>query len=760
SRPPEVASNCKRETSKAAVRRPHYVSDINFITRHPPEFPTPAVDEFDSHGIVSPSESFLADVSVALMVNQTCLSKGCGYHIPPCHVLEDVHGFRILLDCPLDLSVLSVFSPVLYDGQTMDAKEREIHKRQKADKPLEGRDLIRDEPWYKTAKNLHLWDPSSIDVVLISSVMGMLGLPFLTRVQGFCAKIYVTDAAARLAQLMMEDLVSMNSEFLYFYGPRESGGPPWMRWEELELLHPKLKELVVGKDGTELAGWVPLYSSADVMDCMQKVQRLKYAEAACYNGTLVFKPFSSGSEIGSCNWTIDGPKTEISWISCSVFVSAHAMEFDYNPLRGRDLVIYSDMQCQPAMDSVRGNDASSAISNGDLEMAEEASLSTDESLEEKEKITFILSCILQSVQASGSVVIPFNRLGILLQLLEEIPKFLESLETDVPIYFISSIAAELLAFMNTIPEWVCKPRQEKASKISGLLQLFSGEAMFSHGDLVKSKKLHVFSAIHSPELLTTWQEPCIVFAPHWSLRLGPVVHLLRRWSGNENSLLVLEDGIDACIALLPFKPVEMKVLQCSFLPERRLQQTESLLKALQPKTLVLPDDLKQKLQLSNSSSQPSPTLLYFTEGEILSLPSSSEGSMDLEIASELATKFAWQNLEQQHGVMNNITRLEGELLMQHGKYRLIQTVFDSSSEEKRPLLLHGTMVEKLLMLLSDKGIDGSVEQDHSSGSVTTIDIRKPKIASIQVSGKSIVVTPPDEEISSLISEAISMVNVR
>ncbi|CAN1745194.1 Integrator complex subunit 9 homolog [Linum perenne] len=493
---------------------------------------------------------------------------------------------------------------------------------------------------------------------------------------------------------------------------------------------------------------------ADVMDCMQKVQRLKYAEAACYNGTLVFKPFSSGSEIGSCNWTIDGPKTEISWISCSVFVSAHAMEFDYNPLRGRDIVIYSDMQCQPAMDNVRGNDASSAISNGDLEMAEEASLSIDESLEEKEKITFILSCILQSVQASGSVVIPFNRLGILLQLLEEIPKFLESLETDVPIYFISSIASELLAFMNTIPEWVCKPRQEK---------LFSGEAMFSHGDLVKSKKLHVFSAIHSPELLisrTTWQEPCIVFAPHWSLRLGPVVHLLRRWSGNENSLLVLEDGIDACIALLPFKPVEMKVLQCSFLPERRLSSGLSLISIVYVDQMQLPDDLKQKLQLSNSSSQPSPTLLYFTEGETLSLPSSSEGNMDLEIASELATKFAWQNLEQQHGVMNNITRLEGELLMQHGKYRLIQTIIDSSSEEKRPLLLHGTMVEKLLMLLSDKGIDGSVEQDHSSGSVTTIDIRKPKIASIQVSGKSIVVTPPDEEISSLISEAISMVNVR
>ncbi|CAN0909990.1 Integrator complex subunit 9 homolog [Linum grandiflorum] len=603
------------------------------------------------------------------MVKQTCLSRGQGYHNPPCHILDDVYGFRILLDCPLDLSALSVFSPVLHHGQTLDDSSVHDSKRQKTQKPLDARDLIHDEPWYKTAKNLHLWDPCSIDVVLISSVMGMLGLPFLTRIPGFCAKvyIYVTDAAARLAQLMMEDLVSMNAEFLEFYGPRESGGPLWMRWEELELLQPELKEVVVGKDGTDLAAWMPLYSSADVMDCMQKVQRLKYAEAACYNGTLVLKPFSSGSEIGSCNWTIDGPKTNISWISCSVFVSAHAMEFDYNPLRGRDLVLYSDVQCQPAIiEKVQGDGADSEM---DLN---ECLLNIDESLEEKEKITFILSCILQSVQAGGSVVIPFNRLGVLLQLLEEIPKHLESLETHVPIYFISSVAGELLAFMNTIPEWVCKSRKEK---------LFSGEAMFSHDDLVKSKKLQVFSAIYSPELLMTWQEPCIVFAPHWSLRLGPIVHLLRRWSSNENSLLVLEDGIDAEIALLPFKPVEMNVLQCSFLRERKLQETEYLLKVLQPKTLVVsrsvfPDDLKQKLRVSN----PSPTVLYFTEGETLSLPSSSQGNTDLEIASDLAKRFSWQRIEH-HGVVNDITRLEGELLMQHGKLRLqLPSVSGSSSE--------------------------------------------------------------------------------
>ncbi|KAL5735944.1 hypothetical protein ACOSQ2_030732 [Xanthoceras sorbifolium] len=88
---------------------------------------------------------------------------------------------------------------------------------------------------------------------------------------------------------------------------------------------------------------------------------------------------------------------------------------------------------------------------------------------------------------------------------------------QVPIYVISSVAEELLAYTNIIPEWLCKQRQEK---------LFSGESLFAHVELIKEKKIHVFPAVHSPKLLMDWQEPCVIFSPHWSLRLGPAVHLL------------------------------------------------------------------------------------------------------------------------------------------------------------------------------------------------------------------------------------------
>lgn len=72
--------------------------------------------------------------------------------------------------------------------QSGDLHSAEL-KRQKCEKPLNANDLIHAEPWYKTVTSLHLWNVNFIDVVLITSPMGMLGLPFLTRVDGFSAKV-------------------------------------------------------------------------------------------------------------------------------------------------------------------------------------------------------------------------------------------------------------------------------------------------------------------------------------------------------------------------------------------------------------------------------------------------------------------------------------------------------------------------------------------------------------------------------------------
>lgn len=165
---------------------------------------------------------------------QTCLSKGGGYHFPPCHILN-VCGFRILLDCPLDLSALTIFSPISSTSKVssldeedpkcsnrsdpLDLEEPLARKRKKVERPLDANDLIYAEPWYKTVKNLHLWNTSFIDVVLISSPMGMLGLPFLTRIKGFSAKVWcnVIKHSVILFLWCLSELV-LNFKFSFFQG--------------------------------------------------------------------------------------------------------------------------------------------------------------------------------------------------------------------------------------------------------------------------------------------------------------------------------------------------------------------------------------------------------------------------------------------------------------------------------------------------------------------------------------------------------------
>lgn len=103
----------------------------------------------------------------------------------------------------MDMAALSIFSPTSSHLQAEEADENSDHleitvdveegsrKRQKVVKPLNATDLIHAIPRYKVVGNLSLWNIASIDIVLISSPMAMLGLPFITQMEGFCAKVII-----------------------------------------------------------------------------------------------------------------------------------------------------------------------------------------------------------------------------------------------------------------------------------------------------------------------------------------------------------------------------------------------------------------------------------------------------------------------------------------------------------------------------------------------------------------------------------------
>lgn len=494
---------------------------------------------------------------------------------------------------------------------------------------------------------------------------------------------------------------------------------------------------------------------------MLKVHSLKYAEEACFNSTLILKAFSSGLEIGSCNWTINGPRRNVAYLSSSMFRSVHAMGFDYRSLQGCDLVLFSDFSSLVNLSEVcyesngseghEGEEHGDSISHDilasrDICDNEDDSFNclfgSEECLEETDKISFICSSVMDSVRGGGSVLIPIGRLGIILLLLEQISQSLESSNLKVPIYMISSVAEETLTLTNSVPEWLCENRQQK---------LFSGEALFDHVKLIKEKKLHLFPQLHSPSLLRMWREPCIVISPHYSLRLGPVVHLLHRWHADSRCLLILEQGVDPELALLPFKTPAIMVLQCSFLSGIKLQKIQPLLTLLQPKLVLFPEDLKHQRVIEKASIP----VLYYTENVTLRVPNMRkdfEACLGADLALQLKPKRLTQN-------NMAIARLTGQLLLRNGRYLLVCAEKPTNLSNRQ--LLHWGNVDpvRLGLALQEKGIGGAIQkgEDTIDGDIYSIQIKDPGEALVETSASKTVICTSDESMAMVIFEAIASV---
>lgn len=196
----------------------------------------------------------------------------------------------------------------------------------------------------------------------------------------------------------------------------------------------------------------------------------------------------------------------------------------------------------------------------------------------------------------------------------------------------------------------------------------------------------------------------------------------------------------------------MKVLQCSFLSGIRLQKVQPLLNTLQPKVVLFPKDLK----LINSSKSTAFSIFHYCIDETLHIPSLKDKS-ELEIATDLTFHFDWRNLKQGNISM---TRLKGELFREHGKQRLISGNVQESSEI-RPLVHWGSPdLERLLTVLSSRGIKGTLRKASSgseSENASVVLVNDPSQALIEVKEMSTVITATDENLASIIFEAIGSI---
>lgn len=592
--------------------------------------------------------------------------------------------------------------------------------------------------------------------MLVSSATGMLGLPFLTGLPGFTnTKVYVTEVAARIGKPMMEELVEMHREFVRYYGPDTDASPKWMEGEELnELMSMSQKAVIEGREN-DLTSLVPLYSPGNVEECMHKVQSVKYGEEVCFNGIFMLKASSSGLELGNSTWTIQSPRASITYLPSSVFVSAHALDFDYISLKENDVILFSDFSSlndtdedneklnEHSMDETDSSLCRYSVFRDDGADADERVpfvCNNDDITEEIERISFICSCIFGAVKSGGSVLIPIGRLGVILLLLELISEMLHSSSLKVPIFVISETAEEIFAFTNTLPEWLCKSRQEK---------LFAGEALFGHVELLKEGKLFLFPHLHSKGLLAAWKEPCIVLCPHWSLRLGPAVHLLRRWHADKRCLLVVEQGNGAELSLKPFMPLAIQVLECSFLSGVRAGKIDPLLGVLKPKFVMLPEGLK-----SRCSKKGVPwSFLYYSKGKTIELSNLRE---DIEV--HLATDVAFRLQPRQLNETTAVARLRTKLLVSNGRYQLASA--EKQPDQSKRHLLHCSTIDpgRLLSALREKGMVCSFAADDSStASERSVLITSPGDALVRITSDRTVIYCDDERTSNQIYDALSSV---
>ncbi|CAO2181984.1 unnamed protein product [Urochloa humidicola] len=667
----------------------------------------------------------------------TCLSTSGGggnYHSPASHLLE-LEGLRFLLDCPIDLSALAAFAPVPLTGDAGG--------------------LIRAVPRYWSPAAAAAAKAGCVDAVLVSSATGMLGLPFLTRLPGFAnTKIYVTEVAARIGKLMMGELVEMHHEFIRYYGPDTDGIPKWLEGDKLNELLSMLQKPVTEDDSKDLTSLMPLYSPGNIEECMQKIQPVKYREEVCFNGIFMLKASSSGLELGNSVWTIKGPRASITYLPSSVFVSAHALDFDYSSLKENDVILFSDLSSLNGMDEDNEELDGHAMNETDSSLHRHSLLrddvsdadekipflcNNDDITEEIERISYICSCIIDAIKSGDSVLIPIGRLGAILLLLELMSEMLHSSSVKVPIFMISETAEEIIAFTNALPEWLCKSRQEK---------LFSGEALFGHVELLKEGKLFLFPHLHSKGLLAAWKEPCIVFCPHWSLRLGPAVHLLRRWHADKHCLLVLEQGNDAELTLKPFMPLAIQVLECSFLSGVRAAKVDTLLGVLNPKFVMLPEGLRSRCLVKERPW----SFLYYSKGKTIELPNLQE-DFEVHLASDVARGLQPRKLNETTAV----ARLRTKLLVSSGKYQL--AVAGKLADQSKRHLLHWDAVDadRLLLALQEKGIVCSFAADDNSAGKRSIVITSPGDARMKITSDRTVIYCDDERTSTHIYDALSSV---
>ncbi|CAG2057815.1 unnamed protein product [Timema podura] len=471
---------------------------------------------------------------------QYCLS---GDPNKPCSILQ-FKGITFMLDCGLTAQTVLNFLPMpLVPSTRLDSLPGWM-PRDCSDSQLErelkeccGRVFVDSTPEFQPPQS-RIIDFSSVDVILISNYLCMLALPFVTEETGFKGMVYATEPTMQIGRMFLEELVENIEQT-----PRASFASRWK--EFLHLLPQPLSNCHRPRT------WKHIYNLTAVKKSLSHIRMVGYNQKLDVYGALTVMAVSSGYCLGSSNWVIDSGYEKIAYVSGSSTLTTHPRPMDQPALKNADVLILTGLTQTPT-------------ANPDSMLGE------------------LCMTVANTLRLGGNVLLPCYPSGVVYDLFECLSSHLDnSGMSTIPMFFISPVADNSLAYSNIFAEWLSTAKQNK---------VYLPEEPFPHAFLSRTGRLKHFKHIYSDGFSTDYRQPCVVFCSHPSLRFGDVILFMEMWGSSPlNTVIITEPDFVHVEALAPFQPLQMKVVHCPIDTSLNFTQANKLIRDLKPGTLVLPE---------------------------------------------------------------------------------------------------------------------------------------------------------------------------
>ena len=373
----------------------------------------------------------------------------------------------------------------------------------------------------------------------------MLALPYITERGNFQGTVYATEPTFAIAKQFMEELLDYVERC-----PKTKEAAKWKKVDRFRQI-----PFPINLEHAKPYLWQQLFTREELCKSLLKVKVLSYAEKVDVFGCLQVTAISSGHCLGSCNWTIESAHEKIVCISSSSTFTTHPKPMELEPLKNADVMLLTNLTQTPTF-------------NPDHMMGE------------------LCSHVAATLKNGGSVLLPCYSSGIIFDLFEYLVIHLDQCSlAHIPLYFLSPVADQSLAYANILAEWLTKNKSNR---------VFLPEEPFTHNHLIRMGRLKHFPGIYSENFSSEYKQPCVVFAGHPSLRFGDIVHLIQLWKNSPTNLLVFsEPEFSFAEALLPYQPIQMKVLHCPIETSLTYLQANKLVRDLAPQRLILPASYTQ-----------------------------------------------------------------------------------------------------------------------------------------------------------------------